>query len=131
MHFLEFYMLIIEGFDYPTLTVSDLEHSIQFYEEFFDFEVVQKDAETGKVLLRVNDVILGLAESKEYRPHPQAKTRLTFYIDPDDFADALEEIEGKGLEVIEKDINQRKGESITIKDPDGYLLEICYPKVKP
>lgn len=123
-------MVIIEGFDFSTLTVSDLEYSIQFYEDNFDFEVVQKDSETGRVILKVNDILIGLIESKDYRPHPQSRTKLTFYIDPDDFSDALDEVENKGLELTDKNINQRKGESFTLKDPDGYLIEICYPKVK-
>ena len=121
-------MIIIEGLDHPTLTVSDLEYSIQFYEENFDFEVVHKDDETGKVYLRVNDILLGLVEDKEFRMHGHQRNRLTFYLDPEDFPDVLEEIEDSDLEVLEKKINNRRGESIVIKDPDGYQIEIAYPK---
>ncbi len=123
-------MIIIEGLDHPTLTVSDLEYSIQFYEENFDFEMVYKDEETGKVFLGVNDILLGLVEEKEFRAPAIQKNRLTFFLDPEDFPDVLEEIEKSSLEVVEKHINQRRGESIVIKDPDGYQIEIGYPKTK-
>lgn len=123
-------MIIIEGLDYPTLTVSDLEFSIQFYEDNFDFEVVHKDPETGKVYLRVNDILIGLVEQKEFKAPAIQKNRLTFNIDPEDFADALAEIEANNLPVVEKNINQRRGESVVIRDPDGYQIEISYPRTK-
>ncbi len=123
-------MLIIEGFDHPTMTVADLEFSIQFYEENFDFEVVNKDPESGKTFLRVNDILIALIEKKDFKMPANSENRLTFFVDPEDFSDILDEVEERGLTVVTKNINQRRGESITIKDPDGYFIEIAYPRSK-
>lgn len=123
-------MLIIEGLDHPTLTVADLEFSIQFYEDNFDFEVVHQDSETGKTFLRVNDILIALVEKKDFKLPQISEIKLSFYVDPEDFSDIYEEIQSKGLEIVQKDINQRRGESVTIKDPDGYQIEIAYPKSK-
>ena len=112
----------------PTLTVNDLEKSLQFYVEGLGFDVMERTESDGEVVfvaLQAGDASLGLGR--------------------DDFAKGRDRIKGVGMRLwisTEQDIvalaNRAKGAGLTldgepeplpwgplafsVKDPDGFAI---------
>ncbi|HPA73928.1 MAG TPA: VOC family protein [Spirochaetota bacterium] len=122
-------MIVIEALDHIGITVSSLDKSIEFYRDLFDFEIVEKFGDTRQAFLRVGDVMLGLYEVSGYRNQDGTKNHLSFYVDEEDFDDAMDEINDKGITVVFGPENIRKGKSVIFLDPDGNQIEICYPRM--
>ncbi|HOO72108.1 MAG TPA: VOC family protein [Spirochaetota bacterium] len=121
-------MIVIESINHIGITVSDLNASINFYKELFDFEVTDKSTE-GQAYLKMGDIILSLYEVEDYKNQDNAKNRVSFYVDEEDFDDALDELEESGIEIIYGPENIRNGRSVVFLDPDRNHIEISYPKV--
>jgi predicted enzyme related to lactoylglutathione lyase len=121
-------MIVIESINYVGLTVSNLENSIKFYKELFDFEVVENNAQ--QAFIREGEIIICLNEVENYKQPEESKSKVCFILDEDDFDDAVDEINDKNLTIVSGPENIRKGQNIVILDPDGNQIELCYPKFK-
>lgn len=121
-------MIVIESINDIGITVSDLDKSIEFYKELFDFEVIDKKTE-GQVYMRMGDIIICLYEVKGYQNQQGCKNRISFYVDEEDFDDALDEIEELEIEIVYGPENIRNGRSVVFLDPDHNQIEISYPKI--
>jgi catechol 2,3-dioxygenase-like lactoylglutathione lyase family enzyme len=121
-------MIVIESISYLGLTVSNLENSIKFYRDLFDFEVIENNA--GQAFIKEGDIIISLNEAEKYKTQGDSKNRVSFLVDEDDFEDAVDELKAKNIPIVSGPENIRKGESIVFLDPDGNQIEICYPKLK-
>jgi len=51
---------------------------------------------------------------------------MAFELDVDDFTDALEELESKGVSLLAGPMAEEGGEAIFITDPDGYRIKLAY-----
>lgn len=122
-------MIVIESVDHVGLTVSNLDRSIEFYRDLFDFEIMEKFADTRQAFLRVGDIVIGLYEVEGYKNQGGTKNHLSFYIDEEDFDDAVDEINEKEIPIVFGPDNLRKGKSVVFLDPDGNQIEICYPRM--
>jgi metallothiol transferase len=122
-------MIVIEALDHIGISVSNLDKSIEFYRDLFDFEIVEKFGDTRQAFLRVADIMIGLYEVDGYKNQDNTKNHLSFYVDEEDFDDALDEINAKEITVIFGPENIRKGRSVIFLDPDGNQIEICYPRM--
>jgi catechol 2,3-dioxygenase-like lactoylglutathione lyase family enzyme len=122
-------MIVIESIDHIGLTVSNLEASIDFYRDLFDFEVVEKLASVGQAFLRVGEVIIGLYESEGYKNQDGTKNHLSFFIDEEDFEDAVDELKDNNIKIVYGPENLRNGQSVVFLDPDGNQIELCYPRM--
>ncbi len=122
-------MIVIEDIDHIGLTVSSLDKSIEFYKDLFDFEVIEKISNSGQAFLRVGDIILGLYEIEGYKGQDGTKNHVSFYVDEEDFEDALEEIQQQEITIVFGPENIRKGRSVVFLDPDSNQIELCYPKM--
>ncbi|MCU0822068.1 MAG: VOC family protein [Spirochaetes bacterium] len=121
-------MIIIETINHVGVTVSNLENSIKFYKELFDFEVVENNSK--QAFIREGEILLCLIESADYKVPKNAKNRVSFSVDEDDFEDAVKEINNKGLTIVQGPENIRDGQSVIFLDPDGNQIEISYPKLE-
>jgi catechol 2,3-dioxygenase-like lactoylglutathione lyase family enzyme len=121
-------MIVIESINYLGLTVSNLENSIKFYRELFDFEVIENNS--GQALIKEGDIIISLYEAEKFKNSGDAKNRVSFIVDEDDFEDAVDELKEKEIPIVSGPENIRKGQSVTFLDPDGNQIELCYPKLK-
>lgn len=121
-------MIVIESINYIGLTVSNLENSVRFYRDLFDFEVIENNPK--QAFIREGDIIISLNESENYKNETGAKNMVSFFLDEDDFDDAVDEIKEKNLPIISGPENIRKGQRIVFADPDGNHIELCYPKLK-
>lgn len=122
-------MIVIESINHVGITVSDLEKSIQFYKDLFDFEVIENISNSGQAFLKMGDILLSLVEVKGYTNSKDSKNCISFYVDEQDFDDAIDEIEEMGLTIVSGPENIRKGQRVVFADPDGNLIELAYPKI--
>jgi len=122
-------MIVIEDIDHLGLTVSDLERSIKFYQDLFDFEIVDQYSTTDHAFLKVGEILIGLYEVDGYRNVPDTKNHISFYIDEVDFDDAVEELKENDIEIVFGPENLRNGKSVIFLDPDGNQVELCYPRL--
>ena len=121
-------MIVIESVNHLGLTVANLEASIKFYKDLFDFEVLENN--TNQAFIKEGDIILCLNEDENYKCSDDTKNRISFFVDEDDFDDAIDELKEKDIQIIFGPENIRKGQSAVFLDPDGNQIELCYPKIK-
>ncbi len=122
-------MIVIEGINHIGLTVSNLDASIQFYRDLFDFEVIEKMGSSGIAFLRMGDIVIGLYEDEGYKNTDETSNRISFFVDEEDFDDAIEELEHAEIEITYGPENIRGGQLLVFCDPDGNQIELSYPKV--
>ncbi len=123
-------MIIIEGINYIGLTVSDLEKSIQFYKGLFDFDVADKISGAGQAFLRMGDMLIALNEEEGFTSQENSGYAISFFVDEEDFDDALEELEENEIAIVHGPENIRNGQTVVFLDPDGNKIELSYPSVK-
>ena len=121
-------MIVIESVNYLGLTVANLEASIKFYKELFDFEVIESNS--NQAFLKEGDIIICLNEEADYKGQENTKNRISYFVDEDDFDDAIDELKEREIQIIFGPENIRKGRSVVFLDPDGNQIELCYPKIK-
>lgn len=122
-------MIVIESLNHISLTVSDLEKSVKFYKELFDFEVIEQISGKGQAFLRMGDILISLNEVDGYKSQQNSKNCITFYIDEEDFEDAIDELKDNEIKIIYGPENIRNGQSVIFLDPDGNHIELAYPKI--
>ncbi len=116
-------MIIVEGIGHVNIPVSQLDASIEFYQDVFDFELESKKA--TEALLTLDSFKIRLVQS------PQAGVEtgypvLSFIMDVDDFTEAISELEEKNVKIVRGPESYENGESLTFSDPNQNLLEIYY-----
>ena len=122
-------MIIIEGMNHIGISVSNLEEGINFYKDFFDFEVIEKLSNSGQAFMKMGDIVIGLYEVDGYKADPESETRISFFVDEEDFEDALDEIENTELEIVYGPENIRNGQTVVFLDMDGNKIELSYPTI--
>ena len=122
-------MIVIESINHVGLTVANLDKSIQFYTDLFDFEVVEKIDNSQEAFIRIGDILIGLYEDEEFTGQRSNKKCISFYIDEEDFEDALEELKDNDIAIVYGPENIRNGKTLIFMDPDGNHIELCYPKM--
>ncbi len=122
-------MIVIECVNHIGITVSNLEESVKFYRDIFDFEVIDKASAPGLTFMRVADITIGLYEAPGYKSSENSKSRISFYVDEEDFEDAVEELEERNLQIAYGPENLRKGQTVVFLDPDGNQIELSYPMI--
>jgi catechol 2,3-dioxygenase-like lactoylglutathione lyase family enzyme len=122
-------MIVIESINHIGITVSNLEESVKFYKDLFDFDMIDKASGPGLAFMRVADITIGLYESQGYKNSDNSKSRISFYVDEEDFEDAVDEIQERDIEIVFGPENIRKGKTVVFLDPDGNQIELSYPIV--
>jgi catechol 2,3-dioxygenase-like lactoylglutathione lyase family enzyme len=120
-------MIVIEKLNYIGLTVSNLEESISFYKEFFDFDVVDKISGSDQAFLKMGDLLISLSEVEGYKNQEGTKNTISFFVDEEDFDDALDEIEENEIRIVYGPENLRNGRAVVFLDPDDNQIELSYP----
>jgi catechol 2,3-dioxygenase-like lactoylglutathione lyase family enzyme len=123
-------MIVIESINHIGITVSDLDRSIKFYRDLFDFETIEKLGSTGVAYLRVADMVIGLYESGSYKGSEDSRNKISFFVDEEDFDDAVEELKNLDVTIVHGPENLRNGQSVIFLDPDGNQIELSYPKIE-
>ncbi len=122
-------MIVIEDVDHIGITVSNLDQAIDFYSDLFDFEVVERMSNSPQAFIKIGDIIIGLYEQEGYKNQDDTRNHISFYVDEEDFDDAVEEIQERDIPIVFGPENLRKGQSVVFLDPDGNQIELCYPRL--
>jgi len=122
-------MIVIEDINHIGLTVSNLEKSVDFYKELFDFEKINKLSTENQAVLKVGDIYITLYEVEKFSVADDSQNRISFYVDEGDFDDTVDEIEDAGIGIVYGPENIRGGQLMVFADPDGNLIELSYPKL--
>ncbi|MFW5808535.1 MAG: VOC family protein [Spirochaetota bacterium] len=112
-------MIIIEKLYSISISTADLEDSVTFYKDIFGFDVIERQSGSSEALMQMGEIILRLSQVDPLQDIAREENYFTFYVDEDDFDDALEEIEENELDIVYGPENIRNGRKIVILDPDG------------
>ena len=118
----------------PSLGVSDLERSLDFYRSYFDFEIADSyddDGRMGWCWLRTQgaDLMLQqLSTDQQIRLNPAIGQSWVVYIRVDDLDALHAKLKHAGFpvsDIVESVYDTRE---FFVTDPDGYELWICTPQ---
>jgi len=122
-------MININELDHITITSSNPEKSIHFYQEILG---LKKDLEwPGELtMLRCGSMCIAIGWwTKGVSPEPQPRIKIdhfAFRVDKKTFENAPEYLKSQGVKVGEE-VDQGICRSLYIKDPDGNTIELaCY-----
>ena len=115
--------------DHVALNVRDLEESIQFYEDFFGLQIIEKWDDPKQAFMAGGDVVIGLLENSTYDFEAHTLSHLAFTCERTDFKRVVQQVRGRGLKIVSGPKPQRAGETILFRDPSGNVLEVCYPSI--
>ena len=120
-------MIIVEGIDHVNIAVKDLEASVKFYSDLFDFEVLN-DRESEFVTMTLDPIKIRLVKTDKVQNQLTVLNlpTLSFTMDVDDFTEAINEIESKGIKIEKGPEGIEGGESLLFSDPSGNFIEIYY-----
>ncbi|MDF3818452.1 VOC family protein [Leptospira sp. 96542] len=114
-------MIIVEGIGHVSIPVSQLEPSIEFYRDIFDFELETK--KESEAILSLDSFKIKLVKTEVA---DRSLAVLSFVMDVDDFTEAIEELEEKNVKIVKGPEGTDSGESLTFLDPSQNLIEIFY-----
>jgi predicted enzyme related to lactoylglutathione lyase len=122
-------MIVIESINHVGITVSNIDKAAAFYKDLFDFEVIDKFAAQGQAVMKMGDIVITLYEVDGYTADKNSKSCVAFYLDEQDFDDAIDELEETGIKILFGPENIRKGKTVVFADPDGNRIELSYPRI--
>ncbi|MCP4138356.1 MAG: hypothetical protein GY754_45765 [bacterium] len=122
-------MIVIDSMNHIGITVSNLEESVKFYKELFDFEVAEKISNSNQALMKMGDILIALYEVEGYKCPENSETLVSFFVDEEDFEDALDELEEAELQIVYGPENIRNGQTVIFLDLDDNKIELAYPKI--
>ncbi len=117
----------------PSLGVSDIERSLDFYRTFFGFEVVDSYDDQGRmgwcwVRTGVADLMLQqLAADQQIRLNPAIGQSWVVYVRVDDLEATHARLKEGGFPVSDIGETEYDTREFFVPDPDGYELWISAP----
>ncbi|MCB1327476.1 MAG: VOC family protein [Spirochaetales bacterium] len=118
-------MILLEGLHHISLGTADLERSVEFYQNVLGFDLLEREELYAVLNLDPIAVRFNLVQNYKAAVTNPGEFSFAYVLDVDDFTNALEELESRGVE-IKGPLAIEGGESMVIKDPDGHLIELFY-----
>ncbi|WNS75852.1 FosM family fosfomycin resistance protein [Bacillus sp. DTU_2020_1000418_1_SI_GHA_SEK_038] len=116
--------MAVKGLNHFLFSVSDLEMSIQFYQNIFDARLLVKGRSTA--YFDLNGMWLALNEEKMIPRNEIAKsyTHIAFSIDEKDFEDMYKKLTELSVNILpSRPRDEKDRKSIYFTDPDGHKFE--------
>jgi predicted enzyme related to lactoylglutathione lyase len=117
----------------PSLGVSDIERSIEFYSTFFGFQVADSYEQDGARVWcwlqtgRADLMLQQLAPEQQITLHPAIGQSWALYIRPDDLETVHYELGAAGFKVSDIQTSSYATREFLASDPDGYELWVSMP----
>jgi uncharacterized glyoxalase superfamily protein PhnB len=118
----------------PSLGVSDIDRSVDFYRTFFGFEIADSYDEEGRMAwcwLRARGAELMLQQlsaDQQIRLNPAIGQSWVIYVRVDDIDTVRAELRRNGFQVSETGTTPYGTREFFVTDPDGYELWISVPE---
>jgi catechol 2,3-dioxygenase-like lactoylglutathione lyase family enzyme len=121
-----------DGILESSLYVTDVAHSVSFYEEVFGFRVISNFGERGCAMQAgVRQVLLlfkkGASRAIQSPHDGDGELHVAFATPLVELADWESWLKAKGIAVEEKRAWESGGWSLYFRDPDRHLLEVATP----
>lgn len=115
---------MVKGVSNVWLPVNDMERSLQFYGDTLGISV--KDNYGKWAVLELDGLTIGLNARDSEQPGPEGGAVISFRA-ADGLEQAVEQLEGKGVEIAGGITEHDWGRVAAFKDPDGNSLEFYEP----
>jgi metallothiol transferase len=114
----------LKGINHITISVSDLEKSIKFYQEVFGAKLLVEGETLAYYDLNGLWLALNIEEGISRNEIHQSYTHISFTIDDEDYEDTFKRLKELGVDVTEgRERCPAEGRSLYFRDPDGHLFE--------
>jgi catechol 2,3-dioxygenase-like lactoylglutathione lyase family enzyme len=117
-------MIRTNGLNHLALPVRDPERSAQFYADLFNMEIASSSPEVAFLKTVGATDLIALSRSDGEIGSSRETMHFGFWVDPQQFDEALRTIEEKAVKKVSEPSRRSIGRYIFIEDLDGYAVEI-------
>lgn len=116
--------MTVKGLNHFLFSVSNLERSIEFYQNVFDAKLLVKGKNTAYFDLNGMWLALNVEKNIPRNEISQSYTHVAFSIDESEFDSIYRNLEEMGVNILTgRPRNERDRYSIYFTDPDGHKFE--------
>lgn len=116
--------MLIKGLNHFLFSVSDLDASIDFYQEVFEAKLLVKGRSTAYFDLNGMWLALNLEEQIPRNEIEESYTHIAFSIEEADFQKAYDRLAALNVNILPgRSRDEKDKKSIYFKDPDGHKFE--------
>lgn len=123
-NYFEVIWLFVKGLNHFLFSVSDLEKSIEFYQDVFDVKLLVKGRNTAYFDLNGMWLALNLEKDIPRNEISESYTHIAFSIEDVEFYSIYNKLEKLGVNIlIGRPRDEKDKKSIYFTDPDGHKFE--------
>ncbi|TLS38006.1 VOC family protein [Pseudalkalibacillus caeni] len=114
----------VKGFSHVTIRVSDLNRSLQFYQDCLEMKVVHKGRRDAYLEWGTAWICLVESDILKRTENQAGVDHVAFYIEEENFEDAVNKLIARKVTVARMPVKRGQGMTFNFLDPDGTQLEL-------